>query len=185
MRDGVPVPPKGRPAISRREILLAGGGSLALAGLNAMTQRAGATPQRGLPTVPALVMADISLAGFAAVHRAARGAGIPLLPFEGELGSVWLDHLEPLWRRAPHPIVGATFGGAFFCAEQLAQDRGLMRGFALSAPLSERALGDSARLAISTVARPVQPLKRAGILRPDLPVVWALVPRAYRQGGAR
>ena len=181
MHDSVP----GLPAISRRNMLLAGGGSLALAGLNAIGQGASATPQRGSTTAPALVLADISLAGFAAVHLAARRAGIPLLPFEREIGFAWLDHLEPLWRRAPHPIVGATFGGAFFCAEQLARDRGLMRGFALSAPLTERALGDAAQLAISAVARPVELPKHAGPVRPDLPVVWTLVPRGDRQGGAR
>lgn len=185
MRDGLPVSPKGLPAISRRDILLAGSGSVALAGLNAIGQRAGATPLRGLPTAPALVLADISLAGFAAVDRAARRAGIPVLPFEGELGSVWLDHLQPLWRLAPHPVVGATFGGTFFCAEQLAQDRGLMRGFALPVPLPERGLGDAAQLAISAVARSVQLPKHAGTLRPDLPVLWALVPRVRRQEGRR
>lgn len=110
--------------VSRREVLVAGGSGAAALGLGLVPGRVGAEPVSA-PRRPALVLVDTTLPGAAGAIAAARSAGVPVASFAGDVGTVWLSHLEPLWRAGPHPVAGVTYGGALFCVEHLARSNSL------------------------------------------------------------
>lgn len=125
---------------------------------------------------PALFLLDQSVAGGEAAATAARDANVPLAKFTGDLGTIWSDRLLPLWRTARQPVAGLTFGGALFCVEQLARAHGMMRAFSQivrgSVPIEAVNLaiaGADVRFALTGGDRAI---------RHDLPVAWAMVPRA-------
>ena len=157
--------------------MLAGGGSaLAVLGSGALARPSGGSLTEAGGGA-ALLLIDTALPGWRAAAEVAGRAGVPFAQFAGDLGSVWLERLEPVWRHAPSAIAGVTFGGALFCAEQLARGRGLVRSLCL--PVSPgSSLREWTELAIAQAARPAGSLELAGAVRDDRPVAWALVPHA-------
>jgi hypothetical protein len=131
--------------IDRRQVLVRGGGALAALNLGLAARYASAA---GVAQAPRLFLVDTALPGSEAAADTARRAGIPVASFAGDFGTVWFDHLEPLWRRGPAPVAGLTTAGALFCAEQLARGHGL----------------------VCSVLSP-------GSVRQDAPLLWALGPR--------
>ena len=55
---------------------------------------------------------------------AATGREVLAIP-DGDVTQVWLQHIDPAWRRQPVPLAGLTARPALFCLEQLARGCGL------------------------------------------------------------
>lgn len=148
--------------VSRRD-LLAGGGGLAVLGL-AATPGWAQGARRGA-RAPALFVYDRLVPHVAAAAGFARSEGVTVAAMSGDIGVVWLDHIEPMWRTAQHAVAGITFGGALFCMEQLARSHGLacaVRSHALApAFLASLRAGDGPIDADTS---------------PDQPVAWLLRP---------
>src|SRR5690606_22755338 len=122
---------------------------------------------------PALFLLDRSLASEKAA-AVVQNAKVPLAEFAGDVGTIWSDRLLPLWRAAPQPIAGVTYGGALFCIEHLARSHGMVGAFGRAAP--EQVPVEPVELARVRV-RGRFPAPGAGAVRPDRPVVSAMVPR--------
>lgn len=129
----------------------------------------------------ALLVLDGTLQGSAAAATLAAAAGIPVATFKADFGTAWLAHLEPLWRRGPLPVIGATYGGSYFCADQLARDHGL--ACAYRSANMPAGIGPTLARAIAALhdpGRPPGPVASDANIRPDRPLVWAFAARAAR-----
>jgi hypothetical protein len=172
----------GKRMVSRRDVLVAGGGGIAALGLGLGSNQAAARAPFAIGR-PALLLVDTTLSGTSRAIAAAQHAGVPVVSFAGDLGTVWLSHLEPLWRAGPHPVAGVTYGGALFCVEHLARSNG-MACIYRSRPGSHETQGSASGPADAVsllLARTEQPraerakfadkaLQEAG----DLPLAWLI-----------
>lgn len=109
---------------SRREFLRAASlTALPLAAGLSLPLRAGtAQPRAAIRTI--LVEPEVAESRTFGVELAARGAEVHAL-HSGDVTRVWLDTLQPAWRRAPSPVAGLTRPTALFVVEQLAWSQGL------------------------------------------------------------
>jgi hypothetical protein len=158
---------------SRRDVLV--GGGVAALGLGLVPGGLRAVAPPAAPVRPTLLVADSSIA--AAVIHAARGAEVPIAQFVGDIAVPWIERLEPLWREAPQAIAGVTYGGAFFCLEQLARTRGLACTLRISPAWSGHGqLAGSGEEMVAALLRG----KYAGLPTatdaPDRPLAWLLQP---------
>ncbi len=81
--------------------------------------------QRPAPAFHAVLIDDRFAAASAFGARlAARGEAIRVVP-GGNLTYLWLNDIDPAWRRAPVPVAGLTRPAVLFCLEQLAWAQGL------------------------------------------------------------
>lgn len=55
----------------------------------------------------------------------AAAMGIPHLATNGDITTIWLKHLDPLWREGKASVMGLTTQDQLFCLERLAWDRGM------------------------------------------------------------
>ena len=166
--------------VSRRDVLIGGGTGLAALGLSLAPSGVSAAVLQDARMRPALFLADFTIA--AEVADAARMAGVPVAQFAGDVGAPWLDRLEPMWREYPHTVAGVTFGGAFFCLEQLARTCGLACKFRISPPWSGsgQLVGPGAEAAADVLFGSV-PRHPIGREAPDRPLAWLLQPIAPSQ----
>jgi hypothetical protein len=161
--------------ISRRQILLGGGGGI---------------------TDVSLFLIDTAIPGTDEAARLAARKGAVVARFTGDPGVPWLEHLEPLWRHRPLPVAGLTFGGALFCFERLARGFGLSCGFRSSLPPARLAgsghgkehrqpafgMAEAAfRAATDLAAYGQTRMTAAGIDAPDRPLTWVLRPAHVRR----
>jgi hypothetical protein len=163
---------------SRRDVLV--GGGVAALSLGLVPGVLSAAVPRGSPARPGLFLADFTIG--AEVADAARSAGVPVAQYSGDIGVPWLEWLEPMWREHPHTVAGVTYGGAFFCLEQLARTCGLACTFRISPPWSGRGqlVGPGAEAAAAVLFGNA-PRHPAGLETPDRPLAWLLQPTALSQ----
>ena len=108
--------------LTRRQLVVGGGAGAAMLGLLPCAVQA-AAPYAAPPSL-SLFLADIACGGEIAGSPSL--FGVPVASFSRDIGQPWMEHLEPLWRRSPAAVGGVTFGGAFFCLEELARNRGMV-----------------------------------------------------------
>ena len=163
---------------SRRDVLV--GGSFAALSLGLVPGGISAAVSRESSKGPVLFLADYTIA--AEVAGRARRAGMPVVHYSGDIGVPWLERLQPMWREHPHAVAGVTYGGAFFCLEQLARTRGLACTLRICPPWSGRGqlagLGAEVAATVLSGAAPRQPISREA---PDRPLAWLLQPLAPSQ----
>gem|GEM_PF-1273724 len=170
--------------VSRRDVLIGGGAGLAALGLGVLPGGISAAVPQGLPARPVLFLADSTIA--AEVAAAAARAGVPTVYYTGDIGVPWFERLGPLWRQHPHPVAGVTYGGAFFCLEQLARTCGLACTLKIGLPWSGRGqlAGPGAEAAAAALFEPGagQPSGREALPHAaDRPLAWLLQPAANSQ----
>ncbi|MCW3838244.1 hypothetical protein ACFQ1E_19670 [Sphingomonas canadensis] len=163
--------------ISRRQVLVGGGGGLAAAGLGPAAPPARGREMGGRAHALALFLYDGAIPGADAAARVAAGAGVPAAAFGGDIGVPWLELVAPLWRAAPVPVAGITDGGALFCLEQLARGHGLCCTVRLALPVAGAARIEAAARALLGAAEGA-PLRRDSAGPANLPVAWLLQPIA-------
>ena len=71
------------------------------------------------------VISDRRFAESRAFGSAAEARGIAHWPMAGDVTRIWLQELDPRWRRGAAIVAGLTTRQALFCLEQLARDRGM------------------------------------------------------------
>jgi hypothetical protein len=109
---------------NRRAFLRYGVTASALAAFQLTTHFLSARVEAGPPRL-FRVIADEASASGAAFAAEAGSRGIPVHLVGNDVGSVWMNHIEPSWRHAPATIAGLTTGAALFCLEYLAADYGM------------------------------------------------------------
>lgn len=167
--------------ISRRDILVGSGSGLAALTIVAASHAA-ATMSLPASSGPSLFLVDTALPGAQGAIAAAARAGVPVSRFAGDVGTPWLETLEPMWRREKLPVAGVTYAGGFFCLERLARACGLACVFRAAVPgVDERALFDAATLALAAPRPPGATQSEAG----DRALAWVLRPAAKRPTGSR
>jgi hypothetical protein len=112
------------PKPSRRAFLRYGMMASALAAIQLTTHFVSARADRG-PHRLFRVIADRASASGAAFAAEAGSQGIPVHLVGNDVGSAWMNDIEPSWRHAPATIAGLTTGTALFCLEYLAADYGM------------------------------------------------------------
>jgi hypothetical protein len=161
--------------ISRRQILVASGGTVVAASLSWTTGLADSGMGRADGRALSAFLFDNSIDGVAGAASIARGAGVSVTAFRGDVGVPWLDVIEPMWRRSPQPIAGITHGGALFCLEHLARSYRLACTFRWTA--SDRL--EAAAIALLRAAAHKAPAPRnVANETVDAPIAWLLQPTA-------
>lgn len=107
---------------SRREFVRSGLSTVAAGA--AMLRGAHAVPFQPARSTPSIVAIDRTLVTAAVLATAAARDGERVLFFEGDVGTLWLHEIEPLWRTGAAAIAGITGVGVLFCLETLARDYG-------------------------------------------------------------
>lgn len=96
--------------------------------LAALPLCASAAQPSGTPTLAPLVVPpmlrqaayDRRFAPAREFGRAMRRTGVPVHALDGDITALWVDQLDPLWRRERASIAGLTTERALFCLEQMA-----------------------------------------------------------------
>jgi hypothetical protein len=102
-------------------------GSAALAALTAVplgyggSRRSTATA----PVAPSLVIVDRAVPQAATFVAEANAAGNDTRTFDGDVGALWMNEIEPRLRAGPVVIAGLTCAATLFCVELLARDYGV------------------------------------------------------------
>lgn len=74
---------------------------------------------------PAAVISDSRFLSCQRFGTAASEAGIKHFSVEGDITGVWFNHLDPMWRKNQHVIMGMTARQPLFILERLGWDRGM------------------------------------------------------------
>jgi hypothetical protein len=112
------------PKPSRRAFLRYGMTASALAVFELATHFVSARADCG-PRRLVRVIVDRASACGTAFAAEAGSRGIPVHLVGSDVGSVWMNDIEPSWRHVPATIAGLTTGTALFCLEYLAADYGM------------------------------------------------------------
>jgi len=169
--------------VSRRDVLIGGGVALAALGLGVAPGQSLAAVPHGLPVPTRLFLADSTIA--LAVAAAAARAGVPTIEYTGDIGVPWFECLERMWRQHPSPLAGVTYGGAFFCLEQLARTRGMVCTLRVGLPWSGsgQLVGPGVKAASAALfgcaAR--QAGEEVVPYAADRPLAWLLQPAGHSQ----
>ena len=102
--------------MDRRQFIITGSVTLA-AGLWAGTSGAG----RPATALRAAIF-DTRFQPAREFARTARGLGLPVYGFDGDVTALWADHLQNLWRARGGAVAGLTSASALQCLEEMARD---------------------------------------------------------------
>lgn len=111
---------------SRREVMQY---AVALGALGSSIARAAAPVESPASGPIGQVVVDPALEGAAQFLATARRHGAAVSLLDGDLGRVWMNEIEPRWRRGPTRLAGFTGGGALFCLELFARDYGMQLAY--------------------------------------------------------
>jgi hypothetical protein len=110
---------------SRREFIQRGIAASVLAAGPLTSRLALAGSSSGKPYRLFKVVFDQTLAEGAAFGVEAVSRGAPARAVGSNAGSVWMNEIEPRWKRGPAVIAGLTGRASLFCLELLARDYGM------------------------------------------------------------
>jgi hypothetical protein len=110
---------------SRREFIQSGLAASALAAGPLTARLAFAAGTSGEPYRLFKVVFDQTLAEGAAFGAEAVRRGAPARAIGNNAGSVWMNEIEPRWKRGPAVVAGLTGRSCLFCLELLARDYGM------------------------------------------------------------
>ncbi|HEX6997730.1 MAG TPA: hypothetical protein VF322_06270 [Gammaproteobacteria bacterium] len=165
------------PALHSRRAFLGYGAALAALAARPASARAPAVAP------PALAIVDETIAGAAEFAAVAERRGVRVLRIAGDVGAVWMNHVEPSWRTGRARLAGLTRTGALFCLELLARDYGFAverRARHMPAPH-----GDCAHAAVGCdAAYAARALAAAGPRWATAAALLALTPAAAPAAGA-
>lgn len=110
---------------SRREFIQTGLAASALAAfpLTALPTLADTTNEEPYPLFK--VVFDQTLPAGEAFGAEATRRGAPATAVGGNAGGVWMNEIEPRWKRGPAVLAGLTDRSSLFCFELLARDYGM------------------------------------------------------------
>jgi hypothetical protein len=80
---------------------------------------------RAEPYRPSMVVYDPAFPDSAAFAAEAVRRGATVHAIGSDAGSVWMNQIEPRWRRGPAVVAGLTSRADLFCLEFLARDYGM------------------------------------------------------------
>ncbi len=110
--------------VNRRSFFVGGVALATLVTLPAEHARRSRRPTAASVGPPNLVIVDRALPQATAFADEANAAGHETHAFDGDVGALWMNEIEPRLRAGPVAIAGLTGAATLFCLQLLARDYG-------------------------------------------------------------